>query len=412
MKKILLILTLSVLVFAKSDKLSSVPLPDMVFISIEPGSCDNGCLEDLYEDEQYFSFLANYNANRADEKIADEYGNLASLFNLTGQNFVSGELQMGELIYNEKESGYAKLAILVPQKVIRRYSMTTVNSIVAYLLARNSAFDIEVFNCEVESPESINNALYQIRQKGYKVIIAPVTPTGASILAQSVNDMLVFIPTTNHTEVPEARENILFGGIDYNEQIQVLSSFANDKIAVFSDGSTLGTKLDWIVRANFPNIVYEKQLPNKKLNLKYVLKGNSALTNASIFVNMPLVKTSLLASQLRAYDIPINSLLSTQINYHPMLLSMSQPADREKLYMANAIQNSPLLIRETNSIFGHSIVYDWVNYASSVGLDYLFTHYFTDGNKPMFQERIDANQVKYSTRIMKANAHGFYSIAP
>lgn len=93
-----------------------------------------------------------------------------------------------------------------------------------------------------------------------------------------------------------------------------------------------------------------------------------------------------------------------------MLLTLTQYNDRKKLYLANSIQKSPLDIREINALFDHSIVYDWVNYSTNVGLDYLFSSYFTNGIPREFKEKISGNQIIYKTDIMKASGFGFYPV--
>lgn len=397
-------LILGLNLYAKSDKLSPISLPSNVFINLSPNTCDKTCMKKLLSEEKFFSFISLYSKDLDDKVIEQNYQKFSSLFSILPPNF--------EIIDNfSQESGQVRLAILLPQKSIHRYAMTTVNSIIAYLMARNSAFDIEVFNSIDETPSSLQFALSEIKQKNYQVIIAPVTPIGASFLAQNGNDFLIFIPTIHYSSAPTAPSNILFGGINYNEQIQKLLNFSNPKIATFSDGSPLGAKLDFLVSQN-TDIRYQKQITDsEKINLKYMLKGNQILKNASIFLNMPLVKSSILSSQLRVYDILPHSLLSTQINYHPTLLTLTQYLDRKRMYLANSISQAPLSVESTNTLFGHSIVYDWVNYSTNVGLDYLFATFFTQNNPRAFKEYIQGNQIIYNTKIMKASRYGFYTIS-
>lgn len=108
-----------------------------------------------------------------------------------------------------------------------------------------------------------------------------------------------------------------------------------------------------------------------------MLKNNKTLLNSSIFMNTPLVKTSLISSQLRVYKIVPYMLLSTQINYNPMLLTLTQYEDRKNFYLANSIGKTTVEMEELNSLFGHDIVYDWVNYSTSIGIDYFYTHFLS-----------------------------------
>jgi SRSO17 transposase len=124
-------------------------------------------------------------------------------------------------------------------------------------------------------------------------------------------------------------------------------------------------------------------------------------------MNTPLVKTSLIASQLRVYDIEPYALLSTQINYNPMLLTLTQYADRKEFFIANSIGKSTVNMEELNSLFGHDIVYDWVNYSTSVGIDYFYTHYFVPTASRNFNENIVENQVEYDISIVKPKRYKF-----
>ncbi len=400
MKKILyMALFMAVSLIARSDRLSDIPLPQSTFFNADSSECGERCLKKLVKEEQYFSFLANYQPSE-DREIEREYQKLGSILSIERPGAVDFESF-------EDGGGQARLAILVPQKSIRRYAMTSTNSIIAYLMARNSSFDIEVFNTYDESEESLSLALAQIRQGDYKVVVAPVTPKGARFLSENVNDLIMFIPTINAKDVQYAPSNILFGGIDYEEQIQKLLEYSNPKIATFSDGSSLSAKLSSYVSQN-SDVGYAKSIASsEKINLKYMLKGNRALQNASIFLNMPLVKSSLLASQLRVYEIKPHALLSTQINYHPMLLSLTQYPDRKRLYLANSISKAPLFIEATNELFGHSITHDWVNYSTNAGMDYLYAKLFTS-NPRVFKEQISENQLKYNTKVLRSSAYGFY----
>ena len=60
-----------------------------------------------------------------------------------------------------------------------------------------------------------------------------------------------------------------------------------------------------------------------------MFKGNSSLNNTSLYLNTQLVTASLIASQLRANDIRPYALLSTQVNYNPLLLTLTQYEDRD-----------------------------------------------------------------------------------
>lgn len=402
MKKILLVIFLCSALFSKSTQLSSIALPYSIFINLDDLQCKEECLEDLLLQEKYFSFLAHYDSNIQNDNIKNEYYSLSNIFNINSTNFISFNVNAT----NDQENAYIKLAILVPEKIIRHYSITSVNSVISYLLSKNASFDIQVFNTKDESQTSMSIALENIKRLGYNIIIAPVTPQGAEFLAQNANNFLVFIPTIHSSLITNKSNNLIYGGINYDEQIKLLTRYANQRVAIFSDGSLLGTQLDDMVKQNV-YVDYENEITNTNIDLKSMLKNNKNLNLASIFLNLPLDKTSLLSSLLRVYEINAYSLLSTQINYHPMLLALTQYDDRKKMYLANSIQDAPQNIRAINEIFGHSITYDWVNYSTNIGIDYIYTHYFAPNIKRVFTEALDENQIIYKTSIMRPTRYGF-----
>lgn len=310
----------------------------------------------------------------------------------------------------ENNGQMIKIAVLVPQKTIRKYAITSVNSVMSYLLYKNYSFDLNVFNCNDESQTSILATLADIRAGGYHYVIAPMTTEGGQIVADNVKDLIVFIPTLTRQSVRNADFNIVFGGISYEEQLAQLATYSNEKVGTFEDGSALSFQLSDYIKKTAPYIFYEKQIANSKVNFKQLFKGNSSLNNGSFYLNTPLVTTSLIASQLRANGINPHALLSTQINYNPLLLSLTQYEDRDNLFIANSIQQAPAELEEVNALFGHDIVYDWVNYATSIGADYVCNDFYQGANGRVFNERIENNQVHFNTSIYKPERNSFVKI--
>ena len=300
-----------------------------------------------------------------------------------------------------------KIAVLIPQKTIKKYAITSVNSVMSYLLYKNYSFDLNVFNSGDEKEDAIRKALSDIQSGGYHYIIAPVTAEGAAVIAANVRDTMVFIPTLHRSSVAVAGENIVFGGIDYDQQVSLLSQHANERVGTFEDGSALSFQLNALVKKNSERVFYEKRVESSKANFKGMFKGNTSLNSASFYLNTPLVTSSLIASQLRANSIYPHALLSTQINYNPLLLTLTQYEDCDNMFIANSIQRTPAKLEEINTLFGHDIVYDWVNYATSIGADLLATHFFGNQTERIFKEQLINNQIVYNTRIVKPERYSF-----
>ena len=372
---------------------SPIPAPQNFFLDVEGSVCNEACLATLVEQELYFSFLSKYPyATVSLDALQELYAQLSITFGLDAQG----------------DKPAITLAVLVPQKRIRGYAMSTVNTVIAYLLHRNHHFTLEVFNINDETPEDVARGMAEIRAKGHRYVIAPLTIDGVPHLLRHAEGIHIFVPTVHKSLVQGSTGSVLFGGIDYQDQIRTLSLLANEKVATFSDGTLLGQTLDGFVEQESGTVIYKRELSSARIDFKSFLDKNTRLQNSSVFLNMPLVRSSLLASQFRAFGIEPHVLLSTQISYHPMLLTLSQFEDREKLFIANSIDFVPADIRIINTLLGHNIEYDWVNYATSVGMDYFYTQFFNKDAITLFKEHLHQGQVQYKTRLFKAGRYKFF----
>ena len=301
-----------------------------------------------------------------------------------------------------------KIALLVPRKVIGAYANSVANAILSYLLYNKQHFILEVFDSGTQSEDDLLLALQKMRHKGFRLIVAPLTAEGANRLAKIAQDVIVYVPTVNIDDMHIDNPNFLYGGIDYKAQVDALLQYAEHKIVVFGDGSALAKKIsDYIHESRFEDIVFTKEIPNVKANLSYLLKRNSKLKNAAIFLNMPVVKSALLAAQMSRYKVPYKRILSTQVNYSPLLFTLTQRQDRERFFIANAIGNAPFALQDINDLIGSDIRYNWINYASSVGVDYILTDLFGLRSGRLFSEELFAQQLYYDTRIVKPEEGGF-----
>lgn len=390
--RLLLIISIAIsLMFAKSDKLSHIPPTKSVFLNIDGAICDVYCMEKYIDDGQIFSFLSHYNNSMAElQTMQSEYEYYKRIFRIFDDEFMS-----------------IRVALLVPQKSIRRYAITTVNSTIAYLMSKQNDFEVKVFNSIDESEESVKKQFEEIKKENFMYVIAPVTEVGAKSIVKYVDDLIVYIPTVHKSNIESNKSNIIFGGINYDKQIEELLKFSNDKVSYFTDGSNLSNSLNKSLTNLHPSIVYSKNINNSRVNFKRILKNNRRIKGTTVFMNTPLVKTSLISSQLRVYKIEPYSILSTQINYNPMLLTLTQYEDRKNFLIANSIGNTIVTMKEINSLFGHDIVYDWVNYSTSIGIDFLYTNYFVPVSQKNFSENIVENQVQYDISIVKPRRYKF-----
>ncbi len=396
MKRYLIVLFLPIFLSAKSLYLSDLPLPVTEIINLQIKSCDKECLDNYLKTGDVFFFVSNFNPKKvADSNLTNYYEELKTKLNI--MNITS----------NKK----VKLALLVPKNIIGRYAISTANSILAYLLSKNIDFQLELFDSKDESLEHIKKSVDDIEQSGYRFVIAPLTALGAKNLLLTNSNLTFYIPTVNKNDIKTELPNYLFGGIDYQKQIDKLMLFTNDKIAVFSDESSIGYKLLSYIENSSKHIVYKKIIPQKTTKFRPFLRRNRRLNESSIFLNTPLVKTSLLASQFRFYKISPYALFSTQISYNPLLLSLTQYQDRKRFYIANSIGHIDDKLEVINRLLDNNIKFDWINFSTSIGTDYIYTFYFGEQPERTFSENIVNNQVNYSISIVKPTKSKFEKIS-
>ncbi len=396
MKKIIAFLIAVSSAFCAALTPSPVPPAALFYIDLEPGRCGSWCLDGLIKDELFASFLAKYDKSVANSEQTALYASL-----MAGYMMKSGE------------QPEFKIAVILPQKVIKGYTQVITNALFAYAIRRELSVKMDFFYTGDESDGAINSALDQMRMAGHKYAIAAVTAAGIAPL-RAAGDLQFFVPTANDEPASNAvlsgdgAGNIIFGGIDYDAQIEALMAKSSGKIAVFSDDSALSQLITKKVLNADPS-AYAKSISGDNIDFKAIFENNNKLLKASVFLNMPLVKTALVASQLRVYDREPHTLLSTQINFSGALISLTQPEDRKRLLVANSIAPSDDALVAASEMFGSSIVFDWVAYASALGFDRLYTSFIDDSAAPLFSEEIRGSQVRYPVRIMAGTKSGFVS---
>ncbi len=384
----------SQLVFAKSLYLSELPLPSVQIINLNTNECNTQCLNNLLSNGQIFSFLSKYNIISSDKNLTEKYHILTTLLNIKDNQSIN----------------QVSIALLFPKKIIGRYAISTSNSVLAYLLKQNISFKLELFDCHNETFPMIEKAVQNIQEQGYSFVIAPLTSKGVEELAKINTPLIFYIPTVNKNDFSFHRPNFIFGGISYKKQIEKLLPLTNDKIAIFSDESSIGYKLSRFVKDSDKSIVYQKVIPQSETRFRSFLKYNRRLENSSIFLNTPLIKSSLLSSQFRFYKIKPYAIFSTQINYNPLLLNLTQYDDRKDMFIANSIGTSNPDLVVINKLLGNDIRFDWINYSTSIGIDYLYSLYFDSNSQRLFDENIIDNQVQYKINIVKPTMSSFEEI--
>ena len=393
--KLFFILVLPMLLFAQSSRVSNIPLPRTYVQNLDIYPCDEDCMKELLYHEQIFSFMAHCDVDLRDSSLSDTKLIYATLFNLGSTKF----------------GGEFRIAMLLPHKKIGRYAYSTTNSVFSYMLTKNANFEINSFKIETESPEDIQNALTKISLQGFNFVIAPMTLSGAEALINSNTDLHVYLPTININDVNTTTKNFYFGGIDYEAQNSALFEYVTSPLVIFHNQSSLSKKLrdsDIALYEQLPlpeKQLYKFEIERRTSNLSHLLKENEHLKDGTAILNTSLIKSSMIMSQLTLHDSNISTILSTQINYDPLIFSTTQYRDRESMLIANSISHNSAVLAETNRLLGNDITYDWINHSTSVGVD--FFYYLMTGESREYPLQILNNQVQYPVEIVKPNHSKF-----
>ncbi len=428
--KYLLLLGLTVLsVQAQSFLVSSIPLPKTYVLNTDTEECNNECLYKFIEEERFFSFLAHAQNKLDDPNLNDVLLIQISLFNVERMR------QYTDL----------KIAMLLPYRIIGRYAYSTTNAAFAYYLTKNRAFELKTYHAESEESAELEKVLAQIEEDDFHYVIAPLTLKGAHNVASLDLPMHIYFPTIHKNDLNVSTDYIYYGGINYQKQLESLMPYASTPLTVFYDKNDLGTKLTDMTKEEYlyafdQNITkdrvmfkdedgeYLSEEEMKDLNLSYAskpkffsypiakrtsnleiqLNENDRIQEGSFLLNTPVVKSAMVMSQLTLYDVNTSNILSTQINYNPELLLLTQPKDREHMLIANSINYHNNIMIESNSLLQNNIVYDWINYATTIGADY-FYHLITSAHREYPQEMIE-HQIEYPISIVKPTFSRFITV--
>ncbi len=421
MIKYFLFLLIPFILFAGGIQVSTIPLPTTYIQLIDiDEDCDDDCLQAYLDNGEIFTFLAIASNKLDNEELDDARMVYVGLFNIGTANMVGKEL---------------KIAMILPYKLIGRYAYSTSNAVFAYLLTRNHPFMLKNFQINDESPEEMARVLSEIREQEFHYVIAPLTPEGARFIVENEEELKIFFPTINKNDLNTSAENIYFGAIDYRTQIEKLTPRASSPLVIMYDKSPKGKKLLQLTKESYlesdepfqpttrqevslsEDLPYDPKLEptekrviaygidRKTSNLQYHFEENKKIQFGSFFLNTPVIKSTMILSQLSLYDTNATNILSTQISYDPLILSMTQTKDRENVYIANSISVNNNTLVETNSLLSNDISYDWINYASTIGADY-FYHSITNTERT-YQLPMINNQVIYPVSIVKPSGARF-----
>ena len=299
-----------------------------------------------------------------------------------------------------------KVAMILPTKVIGRYAHSTSTAAFAYFLTRDHPLSLKTFSIEDESEDAIADVLEKIKEEGFHYVIAPMTHKGAQIIASQEDELYIFFPTIHKDDLETTRTNIFFGAIDYKAQLDQLMPLVKSPLVIMYGTSQQGKKLLALTEDRYkafdPSIKQDELITfgvaKKRSNVRDYFADNKKLDDATFILNTPLIKSSMILSQFSSYDMKVNRVLSTQINYDPLILSMTQKKDHSTLYVTNSITIYNDALVQANILLSNDIQYNWINYATTVGAD--FFYYMMTDSKRYYDLPLKESQVIYPITIV------------
>ena len=311
-----------------------------------------------------------------------------------------------EPIAVEKE--YNQLAIVFPSSTIGKYALEATNSINTYLLYKHNQISLTVLDIVVQNDNNLLKVFHTIKEKNIKNVVAMITKDNLNVLnnIEDINTIRIYLPLINKNEIENidqfSKLNIVFGAINYEKQFSKLIEYSNSlSLVELYDNTAIGNTLHNYLSSN--DLKYTKKVDDNNGRYKKFLYNNKKLNNSVIILNTPIVKSSILLSAITVGQLNIAKIVSTQLNYTPLLFSLTQKQDRKKLVIANSIGKIPDDLQEYNKLIGNNILYSWVNYSSIIGVEYLLT-----GNIDFFNDlAIEENQIIYPVNLYKVGDNSF-----
>lgn len=375
---------------AEGNIYSNIPTAKIEIINLNPEPCNKSCLKDLAKEKKIFSYIARFSREIEDEDLQ----NLMLAY--TKQIGIYYKVRF-ELLENK-----LKVALLIPKKTIGTYSTTTIDTILSYLAFRDIDFKFKVFDSVDESAESILKALLDIKGEHFNFAIAILSKEENLAILQDLQIPL-YIPTLKKpANWDNKNEHIVFGGIDYGAQVELLlKETKGSNIISYDDDSALGNVIGAIVEEKsvdyklYKEVVTNKDATNFSTRLE---RQKNVLKESNVFLNTRVVISGLLLSQISMLKETPTRILSTQVNYKPTLLSLLRGINTKNLLIANSIGEIDDRLLEYSALLSSDLKYDWVNYSTALGVD-LFLSKMKDGIERYFGESIEGSQVVYKTQL-------------
>jgi hypothetical protein len=277
--------------------------------------------------------------------------------------------------------------------------------VLSYSASLDNNFSYIFYDIDDESEESLVKVLDSLKKDEINNVMMYITPGSLDRLYkyETIDEFNIYLPLISSNLASSVPHNkIIFGAISYENQLNSLIEIANSNIIEIYDEKRKNLKLHYLLENN-PR-VKSYQLKGKYPNYKSFIRQHRKLRNASVILNLDIIKSSIFMSQISANDkLKVSQILATQGNYSPVSFVLSQQKDRKKLIIASSILYTNSKLDNINKLLGNDIRYDWVNYSTILGLELFKT------KKTLLFDNIEIvdNQVQYPSVLYKTKKSSF-----
>ena len=302
------------------------------------------------------------------------------------------------------------MAVVFSSSEIGKYALEATVTINTYLLYKNNNLNVVTYDIDKYKGKQLIEIFKDIKNKDISKVMLMITKSMLPELidVDSISKFKIYLPLINSydTAISLNTKNLelTYGAISYKKQFEKLFKYSTvESISEFYDNSSIGSVLHSYLDNN--KINYSRRINDRNGEYKYFLK-NKIFTDSTILLNTPIVKSSIILSQINALEVNTKQILSTQLNYTHYLFTLTQKPDRRKVVIANSIGKLPNDLIEYNNLLNNNIIYNWVNYSTILGVEYLIS-----GNLDLFEGvDIKNNQVDYLVELYRVKDNSFEKI--
>jgi len=295
-----------------------------------------------------------------------------------------------------------KIAVILDKRKFFQYIPSLMNSINAYMIGKDIRYSVTLFDQSKDLEEQLDSIT-----KNYDYIFIYLTKGEDVELLNQYENNYFFIPTLNRWQVNNTipNDNIFFGGLDYKRQVMQLNKYVNDNVVIIYENNDLSKYITSLIDINLP-FSFEHDI------VQYPLKYSIDCKNSFVYLNTRVVNSAQILSNFSYKKIKTKTILSTQLNYSPLLFSLTNPYDVRNLVIANSIIDVPVYIEDNNLNLSSDIDFNWMNFTTDVLLNLAYNIEVDNPRDDLndFGLHLYYNQVYYNSNLYKIYKNGFIKV--